>query len=144
MITGPYLSKKLDEAQATYRVCELVRQRLKEEYDRGQPTDDLIEKLLKFYEAVAPTMARTIVMRKDDQLIQHLLDVLENKVVIYLTADEWIDWGNVREFFASTWPDADIESAISRNKVTYRDKDGNVADAGSYASTPKPLNPDVK
>lgn len=126
MLTGPYLNKKLEEAQAAYRVCELVRQQLKSEYDGGQQMDDLVEKLLKFYEVAAPTMARTIVMRKDVQLVEHFLEVIGNKILIFLTNEEWVDWSKVRDFFAETWPDADINEAIKPNKVTYRDKDGNI------------------
>lgn len=117
MLTGYHLSKKMEEASAAYRVCEMLRARLNEEYSKGVMMEELFYKLIGFYNATAPSMTRVVKGFDDEQKVKHVTDVLANSILIYLRHDEWIDWAKVREYFAANWPELDVQAVIKPPSV---------------------------
>lgn len=103
------------EAAVMFHVCTFMRERFKEEY-REHPSAILIfNKVMEFYEIVAPKMAETLRGVPHIHKLGHAVAVMESPISVFLGPDDRVDYGKLREYLVKTWPDADIESVMNPN-----------------------------
>lgn len=106
------LNNKLAEATAMFRVCTLVRDHLKMLHANGTTMETLIQRLTEFYEITSPRLAMSFKHTTLSAQVGHFMNVTASAILLPLGPDEFIDFKVLREFFAKTWPELDIETAI--------------------------------
>jgi hypothetical protein len=124
------------EALAMFNICTLVRDQLNKEQVAGEPIEDILKRLIGFYQVTTQKLAMLVMQADRETQTKHLSHVLQTSIQAYVAHDEYIDFPTLREYLTATWPDMDVEGAINPNTVTYRDKDGNVHEPKVFDLTP--------
>ena len=101
------------EALAMFRVCTLVRDQLNKEHEAGDKMDDIVQRLIGFYQATCPRLAAVLLENPMSARIAHTSSVMHMHLQIPLAHDESIDFKALREYIAATWPDMDIEGTLN-------------------------------
>lgn len=127
---------KRKEDLAMFNICRLVRDQLNKEHETGAKMDDIVQRLIGFYQVTSPRLANALLKNPMSVRTSHTSNVMRTHIVIHVAADEQIDYKVMREYLTATWPDMDVEGAINPNTVTYRDKDGNVHEPKVFDLTP--------
>lgn len=101
------------EALVMFRICALVRDQLRKELTDGAKHEEVFRHLSEFYRTTSSKMTDAIAAATPAVQMAHLSDVLHNRILVVLGADESIDFPALREFLTKTWPDMDVEGTIN-------------------------------
>jgi hypothetical protein len=100
------------EALAMFNICTMVRDQLNKEQAAGESIEDILKRLIGFYQVTSPVMAASLSKHGVVTQSIHLSNVLHTHIEIYLAHDEQIDFKALREYLVATWPDMDIDEAV--------------------------------
>jgi hypothetical protein len=101
------------EALAMFNICTLVRDQLNKEQVAGEPIEDILKRLIGFYQVTTQKLAMLVMQADRETQTKHLSHVLQTSIQAYVAHDEYIDFPTLREYLTATWPDMDVEGAFN-------------------------------
>lgn len=101
------------EALAMFNSCTLVRDQLNKEQAAGDKFEDILKRLIGFYQVTTQKLAMLVMQADRETQIKHLSHVLQTSIQVYVAPDEYIDFRALREYLTDTWPDMDVEGAFN-------------------------------
>lgn len=107
------------EANAMFRICTLVRDQLRKELDAGESYEVVGQRLKAFYQVTSPKVLAALEKATPVDQMSHLGNVLQCSILLVLDDDESIDFQALRAFLTKTWPDMDVEEAITPSKPLF-------------------------